>query len=722
MSRSILVYGDMNLNFIDGSAIWLQSVVTMLAKDPGNEVTVLLKAHETRDLLTAPLRALRRVKVETPGSELVSPEWGMTPNEALDRLEQLDGPHRFVVLRGFDLVQRAAARGSFDGRLCPYLTDIPQSPSAMTPARVRALAAIARASKLLLCQTEELRAHLEGHVPEARGKAILLTPMVPDRPPQDGPTEDSERRGPLRLVYAGKFAPDWNTLEMAELLGPLRERCPGTQLHMLGDKIHEVRDDPGWAERMRAALGGTEGLVWHGALPREQVLAVIADADVALSWRSPALDESLELSTKLLEYGQAGLPVLLNRTPMHERLLGADYPLFANDPNEALDALAGASERGEAFRLAALRCARLAEDFTMDRAYARIAPYLERAAPKPRRRLERTLRVVAAGHDWKFFHRIVEHLEALPGVELRRDEWEALTAHDERRSAELAAWADVIVCEWCGGAALFYARHKRPGQRLYVRLHRFELYASFPKDLDIRAVDRVIVVSEHYRRLAMKETGWKAEKLLVVPNYVDHLAFDRRKRFGARFHLGMLGIVPSRKRFDRALDILRRLRRLDDRYMLFVKSQMPWTYPAWHRRAAIERPHYLAAFTAMNEDSDLRAAVVFDAFGADVPAWMTKIGFVLSPSDDESFHLAPAEGMASGAVPMLLSWPGAEHIYDPRWIHADEAAVADHIHALNDTPGAWEAAAEQARAQVADRFSVERVTGAFEALVLGDEA
>ncbi len=26
-----------------------------------------------------------------------------------------------------------------------------------------------------------------------------------------------------------------------------------------------------------------------------------------------------------------GLPVILNRTPMHEALLGADYPLFARD-------------------------------------------------------------------------------------------------------------------------------------------------------------------------------------------------------------------------------------------------------------------------------------------------------------------------------------------------------------------------------------------------------
>ena len=34
------------------------------------------------------------------------------------------------------------------------------------------------------------------------------------------------------------------------------------------------------------------------------------------------------------------------------------------------------------------------------------------------------------------------------------------------------------------------------------------------------------------------------------------------------------------------------------------------------------------------------------------------VDWVLSTSDDESFHLSPAEGMASGAVPAVLPWPG----------------------------------------------------------------
>ena len=74
-----------------------------------------------------------------------------------------------------------------------------------------------------------------------------------------------------------------------------------------------------------------------------------------------------------------------------------------------------------------------------------------------------------------------------------------------------------------------------------------------------------------------------------------------------------------------------------------------------------------------------------------MPAWLRRIGFVLSTSDDESFHVAPAEGMASGAVPVIRHWPGAETIYDTRWIRETPAEMAASIAALA-SPDDWEAA------------------------------
>ena len=84
-------------------------------------------------------------------------------------------------------------------------------------------------------------------------------------------------------------------------------------------------------------------------------MRLAASCDIGLSWRHPDLDASLELSTKVLEFGALGLPVILNRTPIHEALLGADYPLFAVSLADVAAAAAAAAADPGLYRLAAGR-------------------------------------------------------------------------------------------------------------------------------------------------------------------------------------------------------------------------------------------------------------------------------------------------------------------------------------------------------------------------------
>ncbi|MCI6411315.1 glycosyltransferase, partial [Schaalia hyovaginalis] len=69
-----------------------------------------------------------------------------------------------------------------------------------------------------------------------------------------------------------------------------------------------------------------------------------------------------------------------------------------------------------------------------------------------------------------------------------------------------------------------------------------------------------------------------------------------------------------------------------------------------------------------------------DYFSPDVANWLRGIGWVLSPSTEESFHLAPAEGMASGAVPVIWDRPGAAGTFGQEWIVEDSAdRIAEFI-------------------------------------------
>ena len=96
-------------------------------------------------------------------------------------MSRLDQTERFdvVIVRGFQLAGAIVDAATFSGRLWTYLTDIPQSTADLDEASAERLGQIASASRYLLCQTEELRAFLEGSIPAACGRSVLFRRSCP---------------------------------------------------------------------------------------------------------------------------------------------------------------------------------------------------------------------------------------------------------------------------------------------------------------------------------------------------------------------------------------------------------------------------------------------------------------------------------------------------------------------------------------------------------------
>ncbi len=129
--RSALVYGEVDLGLIDGSAVWVTSVVEALVR-AGCDVTLQLKAApRPGSPLLETLRAQRAVRlVDPPAGRLkATGRSALTPKEAATTLHALDGHENFdlVVIRGFRVATLLARDPAFSGRLWTYLTDIPQS-------------------------------------------------------------------------------------------------------------------------------------------------------------------------------------------------------------------------------------------------------------------------------------------------------------------------------------------------------------------------------------------------------------------------------------------------------------------------------------------------------------------------------------------------------------------------------------------------------------------
>jgi glycosyltransferase involved in cell wall biosynthesis len=649
-SRRIAVYGEIDPNLVDGSSVWLQSICQVLASLDGVEVTLLLRRplEPERRFLLAELEANGSVELVDAGQPRL-----LCPAEALDLLAGLDrerGGFDLVLLRGQAVLAEAAGRESFDGRLWSYA----MTGRGMPDETLRALAA---RSARLLCQTEAVAEELRAIAPAANGSVLVLPPMIPgrDTPPGHGAAGE----GALRLAYSGKLSPEYCWLETVEAFTALREAQPATELHVLGDKVHRPPDRPGFhAEAMRS-LRETEGLRWHGALPRAAVHGVLADCDLALSIRDPGVEAAREISTKVLEYGAAGLPVVLNRAPAYERLLGEGYPLFVDGPADAAELLCGSALDPQLRAAAAVACHAASREFTFAHVAGRLAGHLPR---------QEATRVLVAGHDLKFLAPIREAIAAA-GATLAEDVWRSHTEHDERASRAILERAGVILCEWCLGNAVWYSRNKRPGQRLVVRMHRMEVYTDHPAEVEIDNVDQVVCVSRHIADEAMARFGWDADKLRVIPNSVDVDRFRLPKRKGARYTLAMVGYVPRRKRLDRALDILEELRRVEPRFQLLLIGHPPSAFD-WVVNRPEEVEFFRRCYARIQAGEELRGGVTFLPFAEDLPSLFRRAGFVLSTSDSEGHQVSLAEGAASGAVPVVVDRPGVSGQYPSRWVHA----------------------------------------------------
>ncbi|MBG6083554.1 glycosyltransferase family protein [Zhihengliuella flava] len=310
--------------------------------------------------------------------------------------------------------------------------------------------------------------------------------------------------------------------------------------------------------------------------------------------------------------------------------------------------------------------------------------------------------LLIAGHDLKFADGLVHELE-VAGWNVQRDAWGDHEEHDVEQSEHLLRQADVVWCEWALGNAAWYARHVEPHQRLIVRFHSQELFTPYLRDVDLSRVDRWIFVGGHVRDAACITYGLDRAATTVVPNAVAPALFDLPKNMEARFTLGLVGMVPSQKHLDRALDLLAILRAHDERFHLVVKGKLPEEYP-WIMRQEDQRQYFERQFERCTSDPLLAGAVDFAGFGMDMTDFYGRIGVALSMSDFESFHLTLADGAASGALPMSLSWPGVEDIYPGEWVYDDVAAMAADLLSCADNPPLFTRRGAASR-EVARQFS-----------------
>lgn len=326
---------------------------------------------------------------------------------------------------------------------------------------------------------------------------------------------------------------------------------------------------------------------------------------------------------------------------------------------------------------------------------------------------------IVSGHDLKFAVELAERLGRRGDLDVTTDEWPGL-ARQTAHTTERLARADSILAEWARTSAIWLSEHKRPDQFLVVRLHRFELDTPYPQQLRMENVDAVVYIAPLFGRRIRDEVGWPTDKLIYIPNFMDMDWLDRPKQPGAQFTLGFVGFEFIRKRFDLALDLLAEIRQTDKRFRMIVRGVMPWHNKyAWTNDD--ERDYVGWCFERIERDPLLRDAVVFHPPGRDMARWFRRVGHIVSTSDEEGSHASVAEGMASGAVPVVRSWPGAAEIYGKEWVH-DSIGDAANAVLRNADQTVWTESCDQAHEEIRRTHDPDKVVAAWADLLHRDVA
>ena len=264
-------------------------------------------------------------------------------------------------------------------------------------------------------------------------------------------------------------------------------------------------------------------------------------------------------------------------------------------------------------------------------------------------------------------------------------------------------WADTVFVDWCLGHAAMLTTVDPGTTRVIVRLHSYEAFTVFPHLVDFSRVDDLVFVSEPLRDFTLdvvpRLRGRDAPRTPVVTNAVRLDRYRRPKTADARFTLGLVGLNAIAKDPRWAFQVLRELRKRDDRYRLVLIGKEIDGTPT--PQAAAYHAGYVQELAELEAQGAVRRVGQTD----DVPGALTDVGVILSSSVRESFHLGLIEGAASAAVPVVRNWPffaGRDHnarsIFPADWIVDTPAQAAERILASTTDEQTWRKTGEAAAA------------------------
>lgn len=213
-------------------------------------------------------------------------------------------------------------------------------------------------------------------------------------------------------------------------------------------------------------------------------------------------------------------------------------------------------------------------------------------------------------------------------------------------------WADIIWLEWCNQTAIIGTNYEGiKSKKVIIRLHSYEIFTDFPKQINWPVVDRLILVAPHIReilKIFIPDIENKV-KIEIVPNGID-LDSTHWKKMQSGYNIAWVGFINYKKNPQMSLQILKKLVDIDKRYKLHVAG-------------SFQDLRYKIYLEYMIKEMGLQDNIILYGWVDDMDGFWKDKNYLLHTSIHESFGYGIFEAMARGIKPVIHNFRGARELY-----------------------------------------------------------
>ena len=225
-------------------------------------------------------------------------------------------------------------------------------------------------------------------------------------------------------------------------------------------------------------------------------------------------------------------------------------------------------------------------------------------------------------------------------------------------------WGDTIFFEWCNEVAVTGTNYKGiQGKKVIIRLHSYEIFTDYPKQINWDTVNKLIFVAPHIREILDEMSPGIVEKVKSEIIYngidVDKIPFKERE---PGHNIAWVGYINYKKNPQMALQILQKLVDKDNRYLL-------------HIAGSYQDLRYKVYLEHMIKEMELQDNVIFHGWIDDMEEFWKDKSYLLHTSIHEGHSLAMLEALSRGVKLIIHNFRGSKKLYpqDTNFNTIDEA-------------------------------------------------